>query len=264
MSDEVKDTTMLSDNAAGKTEVFETKPVETSEQAKATPQADVVKAEKRVPLAELQKERARRRQAEDDNLRIRQEIDEIRTNVSRFNQSKDEDDLVNEAEKSLGIDREQARKLIDLQKKVAEKSSPKVSQSQLQDPIIRAMDEFKKRATEASNDYDDWNEMIPSMQAVMAREIEANGAMAYAKSPEYYYSKALKAQKQSESKMKEETAVDRSNNTSLAETETGGGTKTVHGQKINQTVWDANRGDPKWVSQNIDEIKSLWRQGKLK
>lgn len=248
-------------------DVFEAKesPATTPDSTKAVEaQAETVKVEKRVPLHELQKERQRRRQAEDDNLKIRQELDEVKANVSRFSQGKDEDDLIDEAESSLGIDREQARKLINLQKKVAEKSGKVQSNQSTVDPVLKAMDNFKQKAAQVSQDYDDWDDMIPAMQQVMAREIETNGVGAYAKSPEYYYSKALRAQKESEAKVKRDDAVDRTNNTSLAVTETGGGAKTAQGTKINQSVWDANRGDPAWVSQNIDEIKQLWRQGKLK
>lgn len=269
MSDDIKDTTMLSENGTAAKEVFEAKPVETPDASKVVPVADSAKGDKRVPLAELQKERQRRRQAEEEGSRLRHEFDELKANVSRFTKSKDEDALVDKAEKELGIDKEQARKLINLQKEVAETVSPKqpnqYQTNAVSDPVLRAMDDFKKRASEVANDYEDWNDMIPSMQAIMARQIELDGHGAYMKSPEYYYSKAIKAQKESESQMKREAAVDRSNNSSLAESETGGGSvKRNQGSKINQTIWDANRSDPKWVNEHIDEIKVLWKEGKIK
>ena len=157
---------------------------------------------KRVPLAELQKERQRRRIAEEELTRFRQELDEVKTAQAKYNQSKDEDDLIDEAEKSLGIDREQARNLINLQKKAAERVMPKNAPQQMSDPALVAMDRFKQRAAEVSRDYEDWDQMIPSMQAIMARELQENGLGAYSKSPEYYYSKAVKAQKASEAKVK--------------------------------------------------------------
>lgn len=265
MSDDIKDTTMLSENDSATKEVFEAKPVETPDASKVVPVADSAKGDKRVPLAELQKERQRRRQAEEDGARLRHEFDELKANVSRFTKSKDEDALVDKAEKELGIDKEQARKLIAFQKEVAEAVAPKQTQTNtVSDPVLRAMDDFKKRASEVANDYEDWNDMIPSMQAIMARQIELDGHGAYMKSPEFYYSKAIKAQKESESNMKREAAVDRSNNSSLAETETGGGSAKAKVSKINQTVWSANRSDPKWVAENIEEIKSLWSQGVIK
>ena len=266
MSDDIKDTSMLSENDTAAKEVFEAKSVETPEAPKAVAQtADSAKGDKRVPLAELQKERQRRRQAEEEGVRLRQEFDELKANVSRYTRSKDEDALVDKAEKELGIDKEQARKLINLQKEVAEVVAPKQTQTNtVSDPVLKAIDDFKKRASEVANDYEDWNDMIPSMQAIMARQIELDGHGAYMKSPEYYYSKALKAQKESEASLKREVTVDRNNNSSLAETETGGGTTKVQGSKINQAVWDANRSNPKWVNEHIDEIKALWKEGKIK
>lgn len=218
---------------------------------------------KRVPLAELQKERQRRRIAEEELTRFRQELDEVKATQAKYNQSKDEDDLVDEAEKSLGIDREQARKLINLQKKAAERVIPKNAPQQMSDPALVAMDRFKQRAAEASRDYEDWDQMIPAMQAIMARELQENGLGAYNKSPEFYYSKAVKAQKASEAKVKEEVAVDRDNASNLSQTESGGA-KRSQGSKINQAIFDANRSNPKWIRENREAINELISQGKLK
>lgn len=235
-------------------------PVEAQKQEVRQPSEEV----KRVPLAELQKERQRRRIAEEELTRFRQELDEVKATQQRYTQSKDEDDLIDEAEKSLGIDREQARKFVNLTKKAAERVIPKQdARQQMSDPALVAMDRFKQRAAEAARDYDDWDQMIPSMQAIMARELQENGLGAYAKSPEYYYSKAVRAQKVSEAKVKEEVAVDRDNSTNLSQTESGSA-KRSQGSKINQAVFDANRSNPKWIRENRDAINELISQGKLK
>jgi hypothetical protein len=226
------------------------------------------KKDKQVPLHELYKERNRRRAVEEEVRELRGKIDELDSKYSKVRQTQDDDELVLEAEKELGIDKEAARKLLNIQRKVAERSNPKQSSQSntVGDPVLRAMDDFKKRATEASSDHEDWNEMIPGMQAIMAKEIEQNGMGAYNKSPEYYYSKALKAQSQSEGRVKKEIEVEKGNNVTASQTETSsssGGTRT-QGSKITQAIFDANRSDVKWVQDNVDEIKSLWRQGKLK
>jgi hypothetical protein len=237
----------------------------TVEQTKVVEKPAEVKQEevKRVPLAELQKERQRRRIAEEEVTRFRQELDEVKASQKRYEASKDEDDLIDEAEKSLKIDREQARKLINLQKKAAERVVPKQAQQQMSDPALVAMDRFKQRAAEASRDYEDWDQMIPSMQAIMARELQENGLGAYSKSPEYYYSKALRAQQASEAKVKQEVSVDRDNNANLSSAESGGGSKRAANSKINQAVFNANRSNPKWIRENREEINQLISQGKL-
>lgn len=239
------------------------KPEATEAKAEVRPE---VKSEeqKRVPLAELQKERQRRRLAEEELTRFRQELDEVKATQRKYEVSKDEDDLVEEAEKSLGIDREAARKLINLQKKAAERVLPKQQSQQMSDPALAAMDRFKQRAAEVSRDYEDWDQMIPSMQAIMARELQENGLGAYAKSPEYYYSKALRAQQESQAKVKQEVAVDRDNASNLSQAESSGGSRKASGSKINQAVFDANRGNPRWIRENRNEINELISQGKLR
>lgn len=220
---------------------------------------------KRVPLAELQKERQRRRIAEEEVTRFRQELDEVKANQQRYNSSKDDEDLVSEYEKDLEVDRDKARKLVNLQRKQIERSLPKQdARQQMSDPALQAMDRFKQRAAEVSRDYEDWDQMIPSMQAIMARELQENGLGAYAKSPEFYYSKAVRAQQASESKVKKEVAVDRDNNSSLSQAESSGGGSRSQGSKINQAVFDANRSNPKWIRENRDSINELISQGKLK
>lgn len=237
----------------------------TAEQAPVVQKPETKQEEvKRVPLAELQKERQRRRIAEEELTRFRQELDEVKANQQRITQSKDEDDLVDEAEKSLGIDREQARKLINLQKKAAERVVPKQAPQQMSDPALAAMDRFKQRAAEVSRDYEDWDQMIPSMQAIMARELQENGLGAYSKSPEYYYSKALRAQQESQAKVKQEVAVDRDNASNLSQAESSGGSRKASSSKINQAVFDANRGNPRWIRENRNEINELISQGKLR
>ena len=240
-------------------EAFESKPAESVEKK------EEAREEKRVPLHELYKERNRRKLAEEEVSKLRSRVDELDTKFSKVSQAQDDDDLIAEAEKELGIDREAARKLLRLQKKVAEKAAPRQSESRsVNDPVLQAMDNFKRRASEASVDYDDWQDMIPGMQAVMQKELEQNGIGAYSKSPEYYYSKALRAKNESVERVKKEEAVDRSNNTEIASTESGGSGKKQSSSKINQAVFDANRSDSKWVRENEEEIKQLWRQGKLK
>lgn len=225
--------------------------------------------EKRVPLHELYKERNKRRALEDEIVRIRQEQEDLRQRFDKVQGSSDDEELVSEAEKELGIDRESAKKLLRLQKKVVEKSSTKSNQQPNQptinDPVLSAMNDFKRRASESSMDYEDWDSMIPSMQAIMSREIEQNGISAYYKSPDYYYSKALKARQLSESSVKKEVEIDKINNTSASTVETG--SKQIgqtSSSKLTQAVFDANRNNPKWVKENIGEIKELWRKGKLK
>lgn len=223
------------------------------------------KESKMVPLHELYKERNRRKALEEDFAKFRQEHEETKQDISRLRQNQDDDDLILQAEKDLGIDKEAAKKLLNLQKKVAERSMPKQTKSEpINDPVMQAMDGFKRRAAEVSADYEDWNEMIPAMQVIMGKEIEQNGLGAYSKSPEYYYSKAIKARRESEIKAKREDAADRSNAVSMAQTESGSGSQMSSGSKINQAIFDANRKDAKWVRENEAELKQLWRQGKLK
>lgn len=235
-------------------------------EAKTTESAPVEnKEEKRVPLHELYKERNRRKAAEEEVGQLRQRMDELDSKFSKVRQTQDNDELVEQAVKKLGIDKEAAIELLDLQRKVAEKAVPKQSQTNtVSDPVLRAMDDFKRRAAESSQDYEDWNEMIPAMQAIMGKEIEQNGLGAYNKSPEYYYSKALKAQRDSDKRVKQEDAIDKSNGAQMATVETGSSSTRSGSNKITQSVFDANRNDPKWVRENETEIKQLWRQGKLK
>ena len=240
-------------------QVFEAK-AEVTQEVK----EQVKQEEKRVPLHELYKERNRRKAAEEELGKLRTRVDDLDTKFSKVSRLQDDDELVAEAEKELGIDKEAARKLLNIQRKVAERSNPKQNQTVINDPVLQAMDGFKKRASEASQDYEDWNEMIPAMQVIMSKEIEQNGLGAYNKSPEYYYSKALKAQQASDQRVKKEDAVEKSNVAEMATTESGNSSRKGGGSKINQTIFDANRGDAKWVRENEVEIKQLWRQGKLK
>lgn len=219
---------------------------------------------KQVPIHELYKERNRRKNLENEVSMLRAEQAEIRQSLHKMKSSQEDDDLVIEAEKELGIDREAARKLLNLQKKVVERSSPRQSSQNLTDPALVAMDEFKRRAYDSSQNYEDWNEMIPSMQAIMAKEIEQNGLGAYGKSPDYYYSKAVRAQMESKARAKKEDSVDRENNISTSITETGGSGNKTTSPGITQAIFDANRKDPKWVKANADEIKDAWKKGKLK
>lgn len=258
----------LSENVDKKVEVEVKEPVKSQEQV-FTETPKVEPEEKRVPLHELYKERNRRRNSEDEVAKLRSENDEMRRTLEKVSQRQDDDDLIAEAEKELGIDKDAARKLLHLQRKVAEKVSPKVVEkapsNDSNEPILRAVDDFKRRASLASQDYEDWNEMIPSMQAIMAKEIDRIGLDAYGKSPEFYYSRAVKAQKETQEYLRKEAEVNRTNSANLAQTESGsGGTQKAESTKINQAVFDANRGDAKWVRENEDEIKQLWRQGKLK
>lgn len=231
-----------------------------------TPVKEEVKEEKRVPLHELYKERNRRKAAEEELGKLRTKVDELDSKFSKVSLAQDEDELVAEAEKDLGIDKDAARKLLNLQKKVAERAVPKNTQTtSINDPVLLAMDDFKRRASESSQDYEDWNDMIPGMQAIMAKEIEQNGLGAYNKSPDYYYSKALRAKRDSSEKLSKEVQLDKSNVAEMSSTETGGGSNgKSSGNKITQAVFDANRSDAKWVRENEIEIKQLWRQGKLK
>lgn len=243
-------------------QVFETAP-ETSSDA---PVVEEKKEEKRVPLHELYKERNKRRALEDEIAKLRAEHETSQQTINKVRQTQEDDELVAEAEKELGIDKDAARKLLKLQRKVAESVNPKQSpnKSTLNDPTLKAIDDFKKRASEASVEYDDWNDMIPSMTAIIAKEIEANGVGAYAKSPEYYYSKALKAQRDADSRSRKEADVDKNNNASVAMVESGsGGSRNSKAGKITQAVFDANRSDVKWVRENETEIKALWKEGKL-
>lgn len=248
-------------SSANSEPVFEAKPEATN-----APQTPEVKEEKRVPLHELYKERNRRKAVEEEVVKLRTKVDELSSNYSRVKSNQDDDDLIAEAEKDLGIDREAARKLLNLQKKVAEKAIPKNHNEPINDPVLKAMDDFKRRAAESSMDYEDWNDMIPGMQAIMSKEIEQNGLGAYNKSPEYYYSKALKAKANSGEKLKKEIAADKANATESSSVETGSGSSINKGSggKITQAVFDANRGSAKWVRENESEIKQLWREGKLK
>jgi hypothetical protein len=260
----------MMDNSQGSDSVKEVNSEVKSEQvfeakAEVTQEVKEVKEEKRVPLHELYKERNRRKAAEEELGKLRTRMDELDTKFSKVSQMQDDDELVTEAEKDLGIDKESAKKLLNLQRKVAERAAPKQTQTTINDPVLQAMDGFKKRASEASQDYEDWNEMIPAMQAIMSKEIEQNGLGAYNKSPEYYYSKALRAQRESEQRVKKEDIVDKSNTTQMATSESGSSSSGRSAStKITQAVWDANRTDVKWVRENESEIKQLWRQGKLK
>lgn len=230
-----------------------------------TPEVKEVKEDKRVPLHELYKERNRRKAAEEELGKLRSRVDELDSKFSKVSQAQDDDELVAEAEKELGIDKEAARKLLNFQKKVAEKVAPKQQVSNtVNDPVLRAMDDFKRRAAESSQDYEDWNDMIPAMQAVMSKEIEQNGIGAYNKSPEYYYSKALKAQKQVEQKIKKEESIDKANTAEMAVTESSGSSTRSVGTKITQAVWDANKSNRKWIDENRDEIIRLHQSGVLK
>lgn len=251
----------ISDNVVNNEVKPETQVFETAEVKAPIEQ----KEEKRVPLHELYKERNRRKAAEEELSKLRLRVDELDSKFSKVSQAQDDDELVAEAERELGLDKEAARKLLRITEKAAKKVAPKqAEQSIVNDPVLRAMDDFKRRAAEASQDYEDWNDMIPKMQAVMAKEIEQNGIGAYNKSPEYYYSKALKAQRESDMKVKKEIEVDKSNSSQMAATETGGSSSKSNGNKITQAVFDANRSNPKWVRENEAEIKELWKIGKLK
>lgn len=248
-------------SSANSEPVFEAKPESTNVSHNAE-----VKEEKRVPLHELYKERNRRKAVEEEVNKLKAQVDELSNNYSKVKNSQEDDDLITEAEKELGIDRDAARKLLNLQRKVAEKTAPKQKNEPINDPVLKAMDDFKRRAAESSNDYEDWNDMIPGMQAIMSKEIEQNGLGAYNKSPEYYYSKALKAKANSVEKLKKEIATDKANATESSSVETGSGSSVTKGSssKITQAVFDANRGSAKWVRENESEIKQLWREGKLK
>ena len=268
MDNDNKDTTMLSDNAEA-TQLFETQP-----KVESTPVADVKPVEKQtepqlnknqsVLLADLKKERARRQLAEEEKFKMRQEIDEIKTNYSKLSRSKDDEDLDSDAEKDLGLDKEQAKKVNQHIKKVVEKAVQNVVKPVMVDPVMQAMDNFKQRANEASKNYDDWPEMIPFMEQAMARQIELEGIAAYGKSPEYIYSKALRAKQESEAQVKREAAVDRSNNNSLAVTETGGSSLgRGKGGKITPEMWQANKSNPKWIREHEDELRALMHANKL-
>lgn len=253
---EVKQQEIKQDSA-----VFEPK----KESAKTT--ENVESDKKMVPLHELYKERNRRRGLEDEVTRLRQEHDQLKQVVSKVQVTQGVDSLVDQAEKELGIDKEAAKKLLNLQRKVAEAVTPSqtVQETTQHDPVLNAMNEFKRRAAEASYEFEDWNDHIPAMQAIMAKEIEVNGLNAYSKSPEFYYSRALKASKINQERARKEDTVDRNNITSVSMVESGSGpASSGSSAKINQSVFDANRGNPQWVRENSDEIKRLWREGKLK
>ena len=270
MEEQVKDSAPVTEGDAPKdasSDVFEAKEtVEVQAQPKEDAKVEAPRADKRVPLQELQKERQRRRQAEDENLRMRQKLDDIEGKVSSMAGVKDEEDLILEAERDLGLDKDLARKLVKFNKKVLEKSTPthQPNGNGDNDPINSVVENFRQRAIKVSVYYDDWKDMMPAMQMVMAHEIEQDGIEAYYKSPEYYYSKALKAQIESNSTVKKELSVDRANNTSLAATETGGGTARPKESKITQAALESNRSNIKWVRENAEEIRQLMQQGKLK
>jgi hypothetical protein len=246
-------------------QVFEVKEAPAKQESKeeVVKKPEVKNEVKQVPIHELYKERNKRKALEEEVYNLRAEQQEIKNSLYKMKSSQDEDELVIEAEKELGLDRESARKLLNLQKKVVDRSKSKETSQQFTDPSLIAMDDFKRRAYEASQNYEDWNDMIPAMQAIMAREIEQNGLSAYKRSPDYYYSKALKGQMQSKETVQKENLLDRQNNISASVTETGSGEIKSTGSKITQAIFDANRKNPQWIQENSDEIRALANRGLL-
>lgn len=220
------------------------------------------KAEKRVPLHELQKERQRRRMVEEEMSKLRKDVEDLRSNYSKVSESSEEENLVSEYEKELGVDREQARKLVKLTKKTVGKREE--AKPQPLDPIALALGQFKQNAESVAQDYDDWNDHTATMQAIFNKELQENGLVAAQRSPHWYYNQAVKAKAVSDRTNKAQRDAERAENANLAQTDSGGSSKSGGSSRITQAVFDANRKDPEWVRANIDEIRALADQGKIK
>jgi hypothetical protein len=142
---------------------------------------------KKVPLSELQKERQRRREAEESRIRLEQELQDIRSTVNTIKSKEAVEQEVQDAMNDLGLDEENARKLVAYNQKREQRTKGNTLN---QDAIQRLQKDFVKKVQDASTAYHDWSDYGSEMQKEFEKEYQQNGVAAFKKSPDYYYALA--------------------------------------------------------------------------
>jgi hypothetical protein len=210
------------------------------------------------------RDRLRRERENSEELKAR--LERLESSVSSVSSDKEFDAQVRETQAELGVDEESAKKLVRTVRKI---SQPK-QENQPLNPVQKAAKEFASQASEAMDEFSDWDSHRQKMTELLEADIKANGELkALKRGPLYYYAESRRLTQGDPESAKAQGRKEMAEKVNQKNLSVSESSRNSHGRPTPQVKWtresiqELARNNPDEYMKRRPEIMAAMSRGEI-